>query len=715
MAKTSSTKKLFIVESPNKVGTIKKYLGPDYLVVASIGHCYLLPTKNYVDVQNGFKLNFLPDPKKKEAIKAIEAAAKQVDEIYLATDQDTEGSAIAWNIYEYLFTKFKNKKQYIRVNLKEITKTGIQQALSSSYPINSPKEYSIVQAAYLRRIEDRFVGFKISPLANIYVKEHTSAGRVQSPALRLITEKEREIQNFVPETYFEIFAELFPKGTKDVFTAKYVNEVKDQQTADTIVAGCTGKSVSIAKINKKQTKSSPSAPFITKTLLASASTLLGWKTKKTTTVAQNLFSKGIITYIRTDNSVISADGITMLASFTKSSYSTNYVLKTIPSYNNDKAKLEHECIRPTDLNAKPVLDSDESKLYDLIWRRFVASGMTPAIYDNVAIDVKIGSHPFRATGSTLVFEGYQKVWNFTSKQDTTLPEVDSTTNLQVRDVFNEKKQTKPPSRFKGASLIEALDKLGIGKPSTMNSILETLETREYIQYDKQSILPTELGMRLNDFLVKYFENVIDFTFTARVEEEQDKVMLGELAYEEAVGAFYKFLNNELKQASVKIDSDKQSNEHTSLVCPKCNDSLLLRKLNKKENIYFYACAGYHDKSCTATFAIGEDGKPLAQAARQVEVLQKCPKEGCGGDLTKRLNKKTQQIFYACTNWESSKGGCKVSADQDGNIKIPQELKKHGKCAKCKKGDMLERMSKQGKPFLGCSRFPACKSVANLES
>lgn len=711
----SDTKKLFIVESPNKVSTIKKYLGSDFIVIASIGHCYLLPSKNYVDVKNNFKLTFVPDPKKKDAIKAIETAAKQVDEIYLACDQDTEGSSIAWNIYEHLLTKFKNKKQYFRVNLKEITQTGIKQALTNCYPINSPKEYSIVQAAYLRRIEDRFVGFKISPLANIYVKEHTSAGRVQSPALRLIVEKEREIQNFSPETYYEIFAEIFPKGTSNVFTVKYLNEIKDEQTANIIVSGCVGKTITISKIAKKQTRSSPPAPFITKTLLASASTILGWKTKKTTTIAQNLFSKGLITYIRTDNPIISSDGISLLSTYTKQNFSSNYLVKSIPDYNNDKAKLEHECIRPTDLNTKPTLDADESKLYDLIWRRFVASGMANTIYDNVMVELKIGNHPFRATGSTLVFEGYQKVWNFNSKQDTTLPEIDETTSLQLRDVYSETKQTKPPSRFKGASLIEALDKMGIGKPSTMNSILETLEAREYIQYDKQSILPTDLGMRLNDFLVKYFENIIDFAFTARVEEEQDKVMLGQLAYEEAVGAFYKFLNTELKTASNKIGQDKQVNEATSITCPKCNDNLLLKKLNKKDGLYFYACAGYHDKSCNATFSVDQNGNPILAATKQLEVLQSCTREGCGGDLVKKINKKTQQIFYACTNWETSKGGCKVTADENGNIKQPKELKKHGKCPKCKKGDMLERVNKQGSSFLGCSRFPQCKSVAKLET
>lgn len=714
MAKSNS-KKLFIVESPNKVSTIKKYLGSDFTVVASVGHCYLLPPKNYVDVNNGFKLSFVADPKKKDVIKNIEAAAKQVDEIYLASDQDTEGSSIAWNIYEHLLSKFKNKKLYFRVNLKEITQSGIKQALANCYPINSPKEYAIVQAAYLRRIEDRFVGFKISPLANIYVKEHTSAGRVQSPALRLIVEKEREIQNFIPETYYEIFAEVFPKTTTSVFAAKYVNEIKDEQTAQIILSGCVGKTPTISKISKKQTKSSPSAPFITKTLLGSASTLLGWKTKKTTTVAQNLFSKGLITYIRTDNPVISSDGLALLTAFVKQTYPTNYINKSIPDYNNDKAKLEHECIRPTDLNAKPTLDADESKLYDLIWRRFVACGLVSANYDNIAADIKIGIHPFRAVGSTLIFEGYLKVWNFNLKQDTNLPEMDENTILQLRDVFCETKQTKPPSRFKGASLIEALDKLGIGKPSTMNSILETLETREYIQYDKQSILPTELGIRLNDFLVKYFENIIDFSFTARVEEEQDKVMLGQLEYEKAVGAFYKFLNGELKNASNKIGQDKQSNEATAITCPKCNDNLLLKKLNKKDNLHFYACAGYHDKSCSATFSINEQGEPVLTQTKQIEVLQACPREGCSGELVKKLNKKTQQVFYACTNWEITKGGCKVTADESGIIKQPKELKKHGKCPKCKKGDMLERTNKQGSAFLGCSRFPQCKSVAKLES
>jgi DNA topoisomerase-1 len=253
--------------------------------------------------------------------------------------------------------------------------------------------------------------------------------------------------------------------------------------------------------------------------------------------------------------------------------------------------------------------------------------------------------------------------------------------------------------------------MGIGKPSTMNSILEILETRQYISYDKQSILPTDLGKRLNDFLTQYFLKVIDYDFTARVEEEQEKVMLGQANYKDVISLFYKFLKEEIKQASLKIDGDKSTRETTAIVCPECKDNLLLKKINKKEGTFFYSCAGYQDKSCKATFSIGEDGQPTLNKP-VATILAPCPAANCGGSITKRFNKKTQEVFYACTNW--SEKSCKVTADANGNIKIPQPPKQHGKCSKCNKGQMVERTSKSGAVFLGCNRYPACRNAAKLQ-
>jgi len=705
--------KLFIVESPAKIATVRQYLGAGWEVAASVGHCYKLPTKNYVDIKNDFKLLYEPDSKKKDALKTIEKLAEKCDEIYLATDADTEGSVIAYHLYEHLLKKNK-KKPFIRVNLKEITKTGIQQALASSYPITDPKEFSIVQAGFLRRIEDRFVGFQVSPLAYVHVQEHTSAGRVQSPALRIVVEREREILAFVPETYFEIFAELYPTGKTETFKAKYTKEVKDEKTAGLIVTQSKGKPVTITKIDKKQTKSNPSQPFITKTLLASASTVLGWKTDKTTSIAQKLFTSGFITYIRCDNTVISADGQKMLTDYVKANFTAQYIPKSLPDYSNPKAKLEHECIRPTDLNTTPMLQADDAKLYDLIKRRFIAAGMTAAVYDNVTVDMNIGPHPFKATGSTLNFDGWTQVWNFNKKSDSTLPDLDQTTALSQRDLYSEKKQTKPPSRYKGASLIEALDKMGIGKPSTINSILKILEERTYIKYEQQVIVPTELGMRLNDFLMKFFSNIIDFEFTKRVEEEQDEVMLGKVKYEDAVGEFYKNLKEEIKQATIKIGETKGKDEATAITCPKCNENLLMKKLNKKAGTHFYSCSGYQDKTCMATFSITADGTPVIDKDKQQDILMDCPRKGCGGVLTKRLNKKTQEVFHACSNWKTENGSCKVTADANGIVREPKKVKKLGKCPKCKTGEVLERKSKAGVAFGGCSSYPKCRHTQKIE-
>ncbi len=446
--------------------------------------------------------------------------------------------------------------------------------------------------------------------------------------------------------------------------------------------------------------------------MQASSSVLGWKAKKATQVAQSLFQGGHITYIRCDNPVISPEGQRALKTYVKANFPKSYASTKLPDYSNKKAKLEHECIRPTDLNSVVNLPPDESKLYEMIKARFVAAGMSPATYDSVTIDISIGPHPFKAQGSTQTFDGYLKVWTFTKRADTTLPAVTEETVLQQRDLFSEKKETRPPSRYKGASLIEALDKLGIGKPSTMNSILEVLETREYIQYDKQIIVPTDLGKRLNDFLYEYFLNILDYSFTARVESEQDQVMSGKLQYRQTISDFYQYLKKEIKEASLKIGADKKDAESTTLVCPTCDDNLLVKKLNRKDNSFFYSCSGYQDKSCMATFSIGEDDQPVQNRIKR-EILQECPKKGCSGSLIKRMNKQTQELFYACSNWRKEDGNCRVTATEDGSIKIPKRLKKHGKCQSCKKGDMVERTSKAGTNFIACNRFPACKTTKSL--
>lgn len=707
-------RKLFIVEAPGKVAKIQGYLGKDYLVVPSVGHTYYLPTKNYCDFKNDFQLLYEPDPKKKDVLKTIVVAAKSCDEIMLATDQDTEGSCIAYHIWKHLEKNYKGKtKTYTRVNLKEITKAGIQIALKNTYPMNDPKELNMVASGFLRRIEDRFVGFKISPLANIYIQEKTSAGRVQSPALRILVEREKEIQNFKPKVYYEIFAKVFPQKTTDVFTAKYAKEVVDPKVASLIVSQCKGKIPTVTSINKKQTSSRAQSPFVTKTLLQAASTILGWKTDRATRVAQSLYQGGHITYIRTDNPVISDDGKKILKSYLAKNFPKQYIALRLPDYDNKKAKLEHECIRPTDLNAKPMLDADGQKLYEIIRARFLASGMSPATYDNVTADIKIGTHIFKAAGSVQTFDGYLKVWIYTKRTDTILPPLDKSMSLQLRDIYDERKETKPPPRYKGASLIDALDKYGIGRPSTLDSIMKTLESREYITYQKNAVVPTELGIRLNDFLVQYFDNVSDFDFTARVEDDQEKVMLGELQYKDVIAKFYQDLKEEIKRATVKIAADKDEKEKTTLICPKCNDNLLMKKLNRRDGVYFYSCSGYQDKSCLQTYGIGENGEPVETRA-QVEVLSACPRKGCTGSLTKRMNKTTKEYFYACTAWRKEDGGCKITADADGNVRQPKKLKKHGRCSKCKKGSMVERTNKSnGAKFLACDSFPSCRNVENI--
>ena len=702
-------KKLFIVEAPNKISTVKKYLGSDFVVMASVGHCFQLPHKDYVDIKNGFKLNYEIDPKKKQVLKDILEAAKECNPVYFAGDPDTEGSVIAWHLYQHLYAKYKDTKTYIRVNIKHMTKSGVEAGLAESYPITDPKEYAIAQSGFLRRIEDRFVGFRLSPLANIYVQQKTSAGRVQSPALRIVSEREKEILAFIPEVYYEIFADVFPKQTKDTFTAKYVGEVKDEKTAQAIVDQSKKGPVEIKKITRKQTKSNAPAPFDTMSLLSAASSILNWKTNKTTQIAQSLYASGKITYVRCDNNVISKEGLEMLIKYAKANFPKKYIPAKIPDYTNKKAKLEHECIRPTDLDAKPMLDADSEKLYNLIRDRFIAAGLEPAIYDNVSIDLKMKAHIYKATGSVRVFEGYLKVWDYTKKEDVVLPQIDEKTILEIRDIYSERKQTKPQPRFKGGSLVNTLKDMGIGTPATIDNILTVLEKREYIKYDKNSIVPTELGMRLNDFLTKYFLPIIDFDFTARVEADRDEVMLGKKKYEDAVGQFYEFLKEELKKSAVKISEDKKENETTTITCPTCQQYPLLKKLNRKDGVFFFSCAGYVDEVCKATYSIDGYGNPV-KSINQQDVLKPCPGKGCKGSLVKRINKKTKQVFYACSDW---KLGCKITADADGNINEKKEVKLLGKCPKCKKGSLIERKSRAGSAFIACTGWPKCKHTESL--
>lgn len=706
------TKKLFIVEAPGKVAKIRGYLGKGYEVLPSVGHTHYLPTKNYVDFKKDFELLYDIDPKKKDTLKTILQVAEKCDEILYATDVDREGSVIGYNVWQYLLKKLKKKKVHTRIPLKEVTKTGVQKALKSGFPMTDAKEFSIVQAGFLRRIEDRFVGFKVSPLANIYIQEKTSAGRVQSPALRILVEREKEIINFKPKVYYEIFAKVFPQGTPDVFTTKYAKEVTDPKVATLIVTQCKGKVPTVNNLVKKQTSQKAKPPFVTKTMLQAASTILGWKTDKATRVSQALYQAGHITYIRTDNPVISGDGKKLLKAYLTANFQAPYIIQKLPDYNNKKAKLEHECIRPTDLNAQPILDPDGKKLYEIIKARFIASGMTPALYDSVTAEVKISTHLFKASGSVQTFDGYLKVWTFTKRADTLLPALDKKTALQLRDIYDERKETKPPTRYKGASLIDALDKYGIGTPATLDSIMSTLERRTYIEYQKTAVVPTELGIRLNDFLVKYFDNVSDFDFTARVEADHAKVESGELAYKDVIAEFYKDLKEEIKQATLKIAADKKESEKTTLICPKCKDNLLMKKMNRKEGTFFYSCTGYQDKSCLQTYGIGENGEPVETRATQ-EVLSPCTNKGCTGSLVKRINKKTKQVFYACTAYRPEDGNCKVTADENGVVRVPKKLKRHGQCKKCKKGTMVERTSRAGVVFLGCDGFPKCKTTESL--
>lgn len=694
---------VFIVESPKKAKTLKSILDPKlYTPIASVGHTHNLPLKDYVDIENNFELKYELDKNKKEVFNSIvELIKSNSDTVYTASDMDSEGSAIANNLWQELKTIFPNKT-FIRVNMCEITKSGVQKALANSYPIDDPKELQIVDAAKCRRIFDRFIGFEVSPIAYNYLSNKSSAGRVQSPALRLVVEKEREINRFIPEEFYNVFCQVYKKNTSDILLLQYEKVLKKESESIDIVTKCKKQPATLTKIISKQTHSKASPPFITKTILASASTILSWKAEKTTAVLQSLFQQGFITYPRTDDSRIDTEAETDLINYISSNFSKQYI-HSIPNYKDSNAKLEHSCIRVTNLVANvSKLDNDEIKLYNLIKNRFIASGLPPAIYESTACIFDINGYTFKINGSVQKFDGYTKIWDYNSKNDTILPILKEGDVLNNRDIYSEQKKTQPPSRFKDASLITALESKGIGKPSTYASILHLLEERKYVEYEKQSLKPTKLGMELCEFLENYFSEVISYEFTKKCESVQDQIAKGEWAYVDACREFYDELKKNIKEAK-----DKLRENFKEEICPICNKNTLNKRLNKKTGQYFLSCSGYKDESCKANFNIDENGKPVI-----VEYLSDCP--SCDGKLIKRTNKKTGEFFYSCTNW-NKKQKCKTTADKNGNISVKQEEKSHGKCPKCNKGKILEKKSKFG-DFYGCSNFPNCKyTTKDLEN
>jgi DNA topoisomerase-1 len=621
-------KALVIVESPAKAKTINKYLGKNYIVKASIGHVKDLPKRNLsVDVDNGFKPTYEVIEGKKKLLQELRDAAKKVEIVYLAADPDREGEAICWHLQEELKPKkASDGPKFMRLMFNEITKSSIQKSLEKPTLVNG----NLVDAQQARRVLDRLVGYKISPLLWDKVRRGLSAGRVQTVAVRVIVEREREIRAFIKEEYWTLDANLSAKK-KPVFDARLtridqeVPTVGNQETSDKLLADLEGTTFTVKSVGTKEKRRNPVAPFITSTLQQDSSRKLRFSVKRTMMLAQQLYegveigdegSVGLITYMRTDSVRVSDDAIVEVRDYVTGKYGKEYLPATPNVYKTKKAAQDaHEAIRPTSAMRSPedmakYLAEDQLKLYRLIWMRFLASQMSPAVFDQTTIDVTaIGKskadYTFRATGSVMKFDGFLKVYEEGKDQKDEddeelkhkLPAVTEGEELGLNELKPEQHFTEPPPRYNEATLVKKLEADGVGRPSTYASILSTIQERQYATKEGGRFKPTELGMVVTDLLLESFADIFDVNYTARMEDELDDIEEGKRDWREAMAEFYERFTKDLATADAQMTNIKRMEKPTDLVCEKCGKPMVVKW---GQHGSFLACTGYPDFSPRAT-------------------------------------------------------------------------------------------------------------------
>ncbi|WP_027398235.1 type I DNA topoisomerase [Anaerovorax odorimutans] len=643
-------KNLVIVESPSKAKTIGKFLGSKYTVVASVGHVRDLPkSKLGINIENNFTPEYISIRGKGDVIKAMKKAAKNAGKIYLATDPDREGEAISWHI-AYLLGIDDNKP--CRIVFNEITKSAIQNAVKHPRVIDK----KLVDAQQARRVLDRLVGYQISPLLWRKIRRGLSAGRVQSAALKIICDREKSILEFIPKEYWEISAVLInaskSSAKKKQFTARLTEykgkkiTINNKKEADKILSELDDDNFVINKIDKRERLKNPQAPFTTSSLQQEASNKLNFYTKKTMLIAQQLYEGieikgygivGLVTYIRTDSVRISDEAQASVTEFITENYSKDYLGNNVFLNKKKDVQDAHEAIRPSNVNLKPddikeSLTKDQYNLYKLIWSRFVASRMKPAVYDSVSAEIKNNDYTFKANGSKLKFEGFLKVYKNINDGDNekTLPELEVGNKLNKIEILSEQNFTQPPSRFSEAGLVKYLEDKNIGRPSTYAPIIATLIERKYVTREKKTLIPTELGFIVTDLMETYFEQIVDASFTAELEDKLDEVEVKGNNWKNIIVDFYKTLEEELKIADEAIEKVKIEDEVTDEVCEICGKPMVIKHGRFGE---FLACSGYPECKNTKT------------KVNKIEV--KCPK--CGRDIVARKSKKGR-IFYGCSGY-----------------------------------------------------------------
>ncbi len=662
-------KSLIIVESPAKTRTLRNFLGPDYEIEASMGHVRDLPkSKLGVDVENSFAPQYIPIQDRRAVIKKLKAAAKKADTVYLASDPDREGEAIAWHLSQAL-----DLPDAKRIRFNEITRSAVQEALQQANEINP----GLVNAQQARRVLDRLVGYMLSPLLWRKIKRNLSAGRVQSVAVRLICDREREILAFVPVEYWSITASLTPTEKEHLFNAKLISragsklEIQNQQQADELLKALEGAEYIVSNVKKSQKKRNPAAPFITSTLQQEASRKLGFSARRTMTVAQQLYEGlelpgdghvGLITYMRTDSTRISKEAQEEARDYIKQQYGDSYMPEKPRQIKRKGAQDAHEAIRPTSVHRHPdaiksTLSSDQYRLYRLIWQRFLASQMSPAVFDVVTVDIAAKDIIFRATGSTVKFQGFMKVYTegkddsavVADEEQPPLPELSEGQKLDLRELIPEQHFTEPPPRFTEATLVKALEEKGIGRPSTYATIISTIQDRKYVELIEKKFRPTELGFIVTDQLVKHFPDILSVEFTAGVETKLDNVEEGSLDWVKLLSDFYGPFEKELEAAQENMERVKIEPKESDVVCPNCGKKMLVREGRFGE---FLGCAGYPE--CKTAMPIT---KPLDV---------KCPT--CGeGDVVEKKSRKGK-VFYGCNRYPECGF---VSWDKPTNKRCPQ--------------------------------------------
>jgi DNA topoisomerase-1 len=708
------SKPLVVVESPTKIKTLQKVLGKNYKIAATVGHIKDLPRNEMgIDIDKGFQPEYKTIPNKQKVITALKKAAGESTDIYLAPDPDREGEAIAWHTAEVLN---KKGRHFHRVLFHELTDKAIRKAMAS--PENLDKNR--YEAQRTRRILDRLVGYQVSPLLWRKVRSGLSAGRVQSVALRIICEREREVQAFEPTEYWSITAHL--KGDNPPpFFAKLVAKdgkkitIKDKTAADTILEELSHVEMNVDKVQKKTVKRNPPPPFTTSKLQQDAIRKLKFSAKKTMMVAQQLYEGielqdgepvGLITYMRTDSVRISEESTVEARDYILHKFGEDYALKKPRFFKNPKkAQDAHEAIRPTSVfhtpeSVAPYLNRDQLSLYKLIWKRFVACQMAQALINQVTISIIGGPYRFTASGSSIRFPGFLIVYQGEKQKDTDqkeqLPDLQEKTVLKVIGFDPMQHFTQPSPRFTEASLVKELEENGIGRPSTYATILSTIRDKGYVELEKGHFKPSELGFIVNDLLVQSFPNIFSVDFTSGMENNLDRLEADEVKALEVLSAFYDTFRKNLDDAAEKMLSVKGVGVPTDLKCPKCGSRLHV-KVGK--NGPFLACSGYPECNYTRDYQRDEKGniQPVEQPKEEpTDTI--CEK--CGRPMVKKMGRFGP--FLACSAYPECKHTQSLSPRETGKatgLKCPVEG--------CD-GELIERRSKRGKIFYGCSRFPQCK-------